>query len=82
MVGDLLERRKFHVDQVDEIESGQNLGKMKSRNNNAEVNGHMSFNILQIKRPMNNPFQGYTKAKNVWECVCMPKCMLKDSLSN
>ena len=82
MEGNLLERRKFHVNQVDEIKSSQNLGKMKSRNNNAEVNGHMSFNILQLKRPMNNPFQGYTKAQNVWECVCMPKCMLKDSLSS
>ena len=49
MVGDLLERRKFHVNQVDEIEFGQNLGKMKSRKNNVEVNGHMSFNILPLK---------------------------------
>ena len=56
MVGDLSERRKFHVNQVDEIESGQNLGKMKSRKNNVEVNGHMSFNILLLKRPMNNLF--------------------------
>ena len=82
MVGDLLERRKFKVNQVDEIEFGQNLGKMKSRKNNVEVNGHMSFNILPLKRPMNNLFQGYTKAHNVWECMCMPKCMLKDSLSS
>ena len=82
MVGDLSERRKFHVNQVDEIESGQNLGKMKSMKNNVEVSGHMSFNILPLKRPMNNLFQGYMKAQNVWECVCMPKCMLKDSLSS